>query len=176
MANTYVKIASVSVGLLGAASMDFTSIPSTYTDLLLDISARSNISAYRSTMAIQANGDTASNYNYKRLFASGSTVGSDADPGSTTYFVAGEVVGALSTASTFTNTCFYLPNYTASTQKSGSSDAALETNDSTNNRLSMVASKWSGTAAVTSLKIFDSTGSNNFVQYSTATLYGISKS
>ena len=175
MAYTYVKIASSTVGAGGAASIDFTSIPATYTDLLIDLSVRSDIAAYRSTLVIQANGDTASNYSYTRLYASGSTVGSDVTA-STTYFVIGEVVGASSTASTFTNTYAYIPNYASSNQKSASSDAALETNDATNNRLSMVASKWTGTAAITSLKIFDSNTAQKFVQYSTATLYGIKNS
>jgi hypothetical protein len=173
MPNNYVLLERIELNA-SAASVTFANIPQTgYTDLKIVVSARSDISAFRSTLGIQANGDTASNYNYRRLYASGSTAGSDADPGSTTYFVAGEVVGASSTANTFTNTEFYLPNYTSSAQKSASSDAALETNDSTNNRLSMVASKWSGTAAINSLRIFDTTGTNNFVANSTFSLYGL---
>ena len=39
---TYQKIASVTVGSGGAASIDFTSIPSTYTDLALYHSLRSD--------------------------------------------------------------------------------------------------------------------------------------
>jgi hypothetical protein len=40
MATTFIKIASVTVGSGGAASMDFTSIPSTYTDLVIKVSTR----------------------------------------------------------------------------------------------------------------------------------------
>ena len=42
MANTYTLISSVTVGSGGASSIEFTSIPSTYTDLLLNFSGRSN--------------------------------------------------------------------------------------------------------------------------------------
>ena len=40
---TYTLISSVTVGAGGASSIDFTSIPSTYTDLLVKISARSTL-------------------------------------------------------------------------------------------------------------------------------------
>ena len=42
MATTYTLISSVTVGSGGAASIEFTSIPSTYTDLVLKLSARSS--------------------------------------------------------------------------------------------------------------------------------------
>ena len=42
MANTYVKIATVTVGSGGAANMTFSSIVGTYTDLAIKISARSD--------------------------------------------------------------------------------------------------------------------------------------
>ena len=40
MATTFTKIASVTVGSGGASSIDFTSIPSTYTDLCVKLSTR----------------------------------------------------------------------------------------------------------------------------------------
>jgi len=40
MANTYKLISSVTVGSGGAATIGFTSIPATYTDLLLSYSGR----------------------------------------------------------------------------------------------------------------------------------------
>jgi len=175
MANTYVAIATVTVGSGGAANIEFTSIPATYTDLMILISARSNISAYRSTLSMQFNGDTANNYSYTRLYASGSSAGSDATA-STSVIVCGEVVGASSTASTFGNNAIYIPNYASSNRKSVSTDAALETNDASNNRLSLTAALWTGTSAITSIKLFDFDTSKTFDQYSTATLYGIKNS
>lgn len=40
MMATYIKIGSVEVGAGGASSIDFSSIPATYTDLVLKMSAR----------------------------------------------------------------------------------------------------------------------------------------
>ena len=42
MANTYELIASSTVGAGGASSIDFNSIPNTYTDLLVKLSGRSS--------------------------------------------------------------------------------------------------------------------------------------
>ena len=46
MANTYTLIASNTVGSGGAASISFSSIPSTYTDLLVKISTRDNTGSF----------------------------------------------------------------------------------------------------------------------------------
>jgi hypothetical protein len=43
MANTYTLISSVTVGSGGAANIEFTSIPQTYTDLLYKISGRLSV-------------------------------------------------------------------------------------------------------------------------------------
>ena len=40
MANTFVLLASTTVGSGGASSIDFTSIPATYTDLVVKVSGR----------------------------------------------------------------------------------------------------------------------------------------
>jgi hypothetical protein len=81
--------------------------------------------------------------------------------------------GSNTTTSTFTNSEIYIPNYTSSNQKSISGDAVNENNSSsTNVQARLVAWKWSGTTAISS--ILFSTNTGNFVQYSTFTLYGIS--
>ena len=175
-AATYSKLATVTVGVGGAATIEFANIPQSYTDLKILVSARSNIAAYRSTIVMAINGIYSSTYAYRRVYGTASTAGSDVtDP--TTYFVCGEVVGASSTANTFTNTEIYISGYSSSTfQKPGYADAALEQNDSTNNRLSLTASKWSGTQPISNIKLYDSNTAQLFVQYSTATLYGIRNS
>ena len=59
MANTYVQIGStVTVGVSGAASIDFSSIPSTYTDLVLKVSGRSNRVDTVDTIVVKPNGST----------------------------------------------------------------------------------------------------------------------
>jgi hypothetical protein len=165
MATTYVKIASVSVGVLGTATIDFTSIPSTYTDLVIKMSVRSN-SADLDTF-ISFNGSSTS-FTAKRLFGSGSAAASDSTSRS-----AGLLDMSTYTASTFANNEIYIPNYAGSANKSFSVDSVTENNATAAYSL-LNAGLWSNTAAITSITVAPALGS--FVQYSTATLYGISKS
>ena len=171
MANTYIKIASVTVGVAGAASMDFTSIPATYTDLLVKISARTLNAAINDNVSIRPNGATTSR-TARRLYGGGASAVSD----SITDITVGNIAGSLATASSFGNAEFYLPNYASTTiNKSFSNDGVNESNVATTVYSSLVAGLWSSTAAVTSLNLYSESGSN-FVQYSTATLYGIKNS
>jgi hypothetical protein len=170
MATTYVKIANVSVGVSGAASMDFTSIPSTYTDLIILISARTLNAAINDNVSIRPNGATTSR-TARRLYSGGASAVSD----SLTDITVGNIAGSLATANTFGNALMYLPNYAGASNKSFSNDGVNESNVATTVYMSLVAGLWSSTAAVSSINLYPESG-NNFVQYSTATLYGISKS
>jgi hypothetical protein len=173
MANTYVKIASINVGLLGAATMEFTSIPSTYTDLLVVFSGRTDRTGTVADNTIMKINSSTSGYSARFLEGNGSSAGSFTDSNQPpNYLFNSAAVSA--TASTFSNVSIYIPNYAGSTNKSYSVDSVQETNATTAYaRLS--AALLSNTAAISSLT-FTNDGGANFVQYSTATLYGISKS
>ena len=171
MANTYTLIASNTVSSGGSSYVEFTSIPSTYTDLKLVGSARTDRSdSWLDYVSLLPNGSS-SNISMRRLYGTGSTVGSDT---SASYLLA-EADGALATSNTFSNFEFYIPNYNSSNYKSLSIDAANENNSSTNNQMSLSAGLWSSTAAITSLRL-NVVGGTQFVQYSTFYLYGISNS
>jgi hypothetical protein len=174
MANTYIQIGStVTVGAGTAASIEFTSIPATYTDLFVALSGRSNNAAVNVSLQLQFNNDTASNYNYRAIQGSGSGVNSFAGTAGTNIFCSSMPSGN-STASTFGNAGIYIPNYAGSTQKSVSIDSVGE-NNATEAYANLVAGLWTGTAAITSIK-FTLFSSNVFVQYSTASLYGVKNS
>tara|TARA_R110000822_G_scaffold73605_3_gene176873 strand:+ start:70 stop:576 length:507 start_codon:yes stop_codon:yes gene_type:complete len=165
MANTYDQLATTTVGVGGAASIDFTSIPSTYTDLVLKISGRSSFhdGTTWSGLAITFNGNAVTG---KRLYGVGSgTASSD----SSTPF-GGAISGDTATASTFGNQEIYIPNYAGSSYKSSSIDSASESN-STAALLMLNATLWSYTAAVNQITLTPAIGS--FVEYSTAYLYGV---
>jgi hypothetical protein len=166
MANTYTLISSVTVGSGGAATMGFTSIPSSYTDLLVRFSARSNRAAVVDGVNISFNGSTSS-FTGRYIEGDGSTVIS-----ATSTRFAGGAVGNTATASTFGNVDIYIPNYTASVNKSFSVDSVTE-NNATAAYADFVAGLWSNTAAITSIDLSPLVGSL-FNQYSTAYLYGIS--
>ena len=84
------------------------------------------------------------------------------------------IEGTDSTANTFANGEFYIPNYAGSTNKSVSADGVTE-NNATAARATLTAGLWSNTAAINQITLLPIAG-GTFAQYSTATLYGISNS
>jgi hypothetical protein len=169
MPNTFELIASSTVGSGGASDITFSSIPSTYTDLCLRFSGRSNYAGIFGLGSIQFNGDTGSNYSMRRLNGSGSAAASAGNSGQTS-LASWDMVGNNSTANTFCNADFYIPNYAGSTQKSISVDCVGE-NNGTEAYATFQAGLWSGTAAINSIKIF--IASQTILQHSTAYLYGV---
>jgi hypothetical protein len=172
MATTYTLISSVTVGSGGAANMDFTSIPATYTDLLVKVSARQSGSS--GTMFTRFN-NSSSNYSMRTLYGNGTSAGSQnassqaqIDPLSN----AANVNWSATTASTFSNFEIYIPNYTSSNNKSASIDVVVEQN-ATNGFQLLEATLWSDSSVIDRIT-FIPCGVETFVQYSTAYLYGIS--
>lgn len=167
MALALVKITSTTVGAGGASSIDFNNIPSIYKDLKIVVSGRST--ADNTDIHIQFNNDTGSNYTTRWLLGDGSTTSSSSQTSTFLRFRSG--INPLSyTANIFGNCEIYIPNYTSSTAKSVYFDGTAE-NNATASALSINAGSWTGTAAITSIKLIANSG--NFTQYSTATLYGI---
>ena len=108
---TYVLISTVTVGSGGSSSIDFTSIPNTYTDLKLFGSMRSDRSATTDDqMLIKPNGSS-SNLSYIHIRGNGSTITSGSV--NRTYINA-----AGSTTNMFSNFEVYFVNYAGSTNKS----------------------------------------------------------
>jgi hypothetical protein len=173
MANTFELIASSTVGSGGAASIDFTSIASTYTDLVLKVSGRSTASFTRRAMrVIINNSSTAADYADRYLLGSGSAASSGADAaGSQTYIVAWDLPAASATANTFANIEIYIPNYASSSAyKSLSIDGVAEDNI-TAAYMGLVAGIYNQNTAISRITVAPDSG--NFAQYSTAYLYGV---
>ena len=165
MANTFELIASSTVGAGGAANITFSSIPSTYTDLVIKLSARSSDAATSAGVVMQFNGSSSS-LTYRLLEGNGSSA---ASYNNTTGRI-GVTDSAGSTSNIFGNLEAYIPNYAGSTNKSSSIDAVQEDNISAA-YADLSANLWSNTAAITSIALTLQAG--NFVQYSTAYLYGV---
>lgn len=166
-------IAHTEVGSGGAANIEFTSIPGTYDDLWLTLSVRGERSLYVDYVDIRFNG-TSTNYSYTELTGI-SADASTARAGSQAQIRAGISPGNAATASTFSNSSLYIPNYkNTSYNKQIIIDGVAENNSTTENFLSLYACLWSNTASITSIRLAPSVGPN-FLQYSQATLYGITK-
>jgi hypothetical protein len=147
------------------AAITFSSIPQTFTDLYLVLSGR--VTTTNGGLRIRVNGGTA-NLSTRLLYGNGSTAASGSD---TTYV--GTVTNSNQTASTFGNAALYFPNYAGSTAKSFSGDLVDETNATTATQW-VTAGLFNSTSPITSIEFFGD-GAGNFVQYSSATLYGITK-
>jgi hypothetical protein len=169
MANTYVKIGStVTVGAGGAATITFSSIPSTYTDLKVVCSTRTDRATVADFVSIKFNNLT-TNLSDRYIDGNGTGVSS-----STYTQIWARTVSALSTSNTFGNAEFYIPNYNSSTTYKSVSVDGVGENNATEAYSSLTAGLWSSNSAITQIDLYSGNGAN-FVQYSTATLYGIKK-
>ena len=168
---TYIKIASAEVGAGGAANIDFTSIPQTYTDLMVVTSLRSTAGGGpESYFAYAAFNGVTTNRRYLRLEATGTSVSTD----SGTLAPVSVTGGTGGTANTFNNGTFYIHNYSSSSMyKTYSANWASENNSSTTSDLGFIAGAWLANTAINQITLTVSTG--NLAQYSTAYLYGIKK-
>ena len=170
MANpTMTLIASSTVGSGGATNIDFTSIPSTYSDLCVVTSLRDNGANVYSIAEVKFNNSTSNLYS-KGVEGNGAATTSYVN--ATTIYIS-SANGASSTSNTFSNSYIYIPNYTSSNYKSVSVDGVME-NNATTAYAALEAGLWSNTAAINQVTLYSLTG--NWVQYSTAYLYGVSNS
>jgi len=169
MANTYTLI-EAQVLSSSATSVTFSSIPNTFTDIVLKTSTR-NTGTDPINGELTINGTT-SGYSEKLLYGNGSSPASASNSGSKINWTAlGNSGNSLS--NTYSNGEIYIANYAASNSKSILSDSADENNSGAAN-MYILAALWANNAAITSLTITASLGS--FTSTSSFYLYGILKS
>lgn len=169
----------ISTTTLGAdaATIEFTSIPSDFDDLLILASVRSDHADADDPLLYQINGVT-SGYTSRILHGDGSTAGSDnpttATKGGVTFgrLSFHGINAATSTSNTFSSVSFYLPNYKLLKTKSILFDYVLE-NNATFSEQVIGAALCTNTAAVTSLKFAARDG--DLVTNTSFSLYGITK-
>lgn len=175
MPNTFTLLSSSTVGAGGAASITFSSIPSTYTDLCIKLSARNSdgSNTYNNVWVTFNNSSGGTEYADRSLYTI-SAVGSLQNSSKAELRV-GASVSSGNTSNTFSNTEIYIPNYASSNNKSVSTDSVTEANSADVGRIynNLMAGLRSNTAPITSITI---TGESfSFVQNTTAYLYGIVK-
>jgi len=165
-------IEHIEVGAGGANEIVLDNIPADYTDLMVVLSTRLSSSSTFVSLGMFIN-SAAADTSWRRLSGNGSSASSGSATGATDYLI-GDVPDSSATSNTFANSYVYIPNYTSSNAKSISSDSVGENNATASNQI-IIAGLCSKTAAVTSLTFRSYGGSPtiDFVQYSSATLYGI---
>ena len=184
IANTFTQIGStVTVGGGGAATISFSSIPATYTDLkiLLSLKSPATTAAYE-VFGINFNNSTS--YQGRVLYYWFGTASTGSE---TTFTKSGTTYGRVfdtgfNTLSTtyvnpniYSSTEIYITNYAGGTNYKvyGAANASENNSASDGGFLELAAGLSSNAAAITTITV---TGRDyGFIQYSTASLYGILK-
>ena len=173
MANTYTLISS-QVLTSGAATVTFSSIPQTYTDLVLKISLRNDsVGVTFSSLLYNLNNNYSSVYSRTYLMGSGAAASSARQSAVAQISLQNGYNGPSSTASTYGNLEIYIPSYTTSQNKPISNFNVVENNAATA-YINVTAGLFSSTSPITQI-IFAPSG-DNFVATSSFYLYGIKNS
>jgi hypothetical protein len=172
---SYESIATVTVGSGGAANVEFTSIPATYTHLQIrGIAKNSSANPYANNVDLRLNSDTGSNYAWHLLYGVGtSPVGVSATTSTTYIAYAGLAIGA-NTANVFGVTIIDILDY-KNTNKYKTVRALTGANSNTTataeQYIGIGSGLWQNTNAITTITLTPNAG--NFTQYSQFALYGI---
>jgi hypothetical protein len=169
---TYTLISSQVLGS-SAASVTFSSIPTTYTDLVVKASARGDVAAVLGAMKINFNSDTATNYSYTQLLGNSSAATSTHATSATADTII-NIDDASATTSTFGSFEIYIPSYNSTAAKPYFDIDVTENNLGTAGAADIQANAhlYRGTSGITSIVLTPSSG--NFVTNSSFYLYGIS--
>lgn len=176
MANTYTLISS-NVLSSSAASVTFSAIPSTMTDLVIRASVRNDLGSRASLSYINFNSDSAQNYSNTRVRGDGSTASSTRYTTSNASSLAGSIGytnGSTTTSNTFSSFEIYVPNYALTNQKAFSVSIVNEDNGTTADAIAL-ANLYNQTTAISSFTIYPG-NSVNWVSGSSFYLYGIKNS
>jgi hypothetical protein len=169
---TYTLISS-NVLSSSAASVTFSSIPATYTDLVLRISARNDDTGVTETLRMQVNNNSGTVYSTTYLYGEGTNKISARDTSVSDINDGLRQNGGGATSNTFSNIEVYIPSYTASQNKPISGFSSAETNATSNNMNMVSANLVRDTNAITSIQLYNSS-TKVFVSTSSFYLYGIS--
>jgi hypothetical protein len=174
MALTYVNIATQTLNTT-TSTVTFSSIPSTYTDLVIRFSART-IGSQARRFDIRYNGDSATNYSNTYIQApdKGNPSASSVRVTNRAQMDSFTMETEDSTASTFSNSEFYIPNYLSTNPKPSYIFSVTETSAERVDGMAVNAGLYRGTSAISSISI--SALGTGFVSGSSFYLYGIKNS
>jgi hypothetical protein len=174
MPDTMTLIASYTV-TSAQSSIDFTSIPSTYSDLCIKLSGRHTTAGGEDTPFVRFNSDSTSNYYF--VFGSGRggvPTASGAVP--TTSFWCGTIPGAGDTSGSFSNIEIYVPNYTSTTFKKAIRAESIVSGMTATLYQRTFGGYWNAPAAAINRVTLGIVSGYNFEVGTTAYIYGIKNS
>lgn len=170
MANTFKFIASVTLGS-DTNLITFSSIPGTYDDLFIYVSARGSTSG-ENTLYYPFNGQTPTqNQKAKALYGTGTAGGALASISNTWHSIG--VTTSNQTTDGFSIVKTYIPNYSNTSYQKTAVHTGANNDNTTTKYISFSTQSWEQTSAITTIDI--TIGSGNFKTGSSAYLYGISR-
>ena len=174
MANPTMTLISSQVLGSSVASVTFSSIPQTYTDLKLVSSSRTDGGVSADTIKMQFNSDTTTNYSWTYLIEDSSGSAGSGRTSSNPYFSQIIIDGSASTSNVFGSADIYISNYTLSSTKQLISFSTQENNSATAASIWLNAQYYRGTSPITSITLI--ANGDNFIANSSFYLYGIKNS
>jgi hypothetical protein len=162
MATTYTPIATQTLGT-ATSSITFSSIPSTYTDLILVVGSLS-LATNGNGLVVRYNSDTAANYSYGDLLGIGSGAGIHRNLSNTSSAQIGW--GQAGSQGAKSTVIAQIMNYSNTTTYK---TAISRWNDSSA-EVGMTSSNWRNTAAINSITVLSGV---NMAVGTTFSLYGI---
>jgi hypothetical protein len=172
MANTYTLIEAQTLAS-SAASVTFSSIPATYTDLVIRASIRTDQSNATASFYTRFNGSSATNYSRTSLYTTNASTAASFRESNVNGMEYGVANGDTATSNTFANFEIYIPSYTASQNKPSSAFGVAENNATSPIFIQVSAGLRSVTDAITSIELVPS---GNWLTTSSFYLYGIKNS
>ena len=162
----YVALATATVGAGGASEITFSDIPNTYKHLAI----RFHVASPSSAVMRVGNGsvDTGSNYAKHSVFARNTNFGAFGASSQTYYNLYGY---QLSQVNVFCAGTAEILDYASTTKKKTMKVFSAQVNQ-TDSEVNYNSGLWNITSAITHISIFPESG-GNFLQYSSASLYGI---
>lgn len=151
-----------------ATSVNFSSIPATFTDLLITINMRHSNGT--TSVALRFNGDTGGNYSYNSLEGASNGLYTNRGTGGVQMFPAG--YNNIATGTSQSNAFFHIMNYASTAMNKtvlGQQTGIVSTGGYPG--LGSGVGMWSSTAAINSVNV--AVYSGNFVDGAVISLYGI---
>ena len=169
--NTYTQIASTTIGTASSSSVVFSSIPSTYTDLVMVITGKNTATGYG--WGLQYNSDTAANYSWTMIEGSGTAATSVRGSGTgafgqSIYFVANQGI-----SNSLSNAIVSIQNYSNTTTYKTNLIRQNNPSSTTYPGLSAVVGLWRNTAAINSITLMVPAAGTTIASGTTLSLYGI---
>jgi hypothetical protein len=176
LAGDFQSIQTVTVGVSGQATVEFSSIPSTYKHLQIRAISRTNRATFGiDSVLLRLNSDTGANYSKHALYGDGSSATSISDLSTTGVDISGKTSTTVPTTTVGVMIVDILDYANTNKYKTVKVLGGTDTNGTiggVNGRIGLLSGNWRNSNAVSTITLTPIYGAN-FAQYTQFALYGI---